>query len=45
LIVDFYADPRFLFKQRQLIPVEVVARREYVSEIRALNVRGDQGGQ
>jgi hypothetical protein len=46
LVVAFYRDSRFQFKQRRALPDrEITARREYVAKCRALNARGDQGGQ
>ena len=42
LVIDYYADSRFVFKQRQTIPLEEIeARREYVHRAKALN----RGGQ
>lgn len=47
LVLAFYDDPRFVFKQRQSIPLdEIEQKREYVTSSHALNVRGvDRGGQ
>lgn len=45
VLADFYADDRFVFKQRQSIPLEEIeARREYVTKVRALNARADREG-
>jgi hypothetical protein len=43
LVVGYYSDPRFVFKQRRSIPAEEVeARREYVVMAKALNHPGGQ---
>lgn len=41
LLMSYYADPRFVFKQRQGIPdTEIEQRREYVTTVKALNRGG-----
>lgn len=47
LVLAFYDDPRFVFRQRQSIPIdEIEQKREYVTQSHALNARGtDRGGQ
>lgn len=43
LVISYYADPRFTFKQRKsLSEDELDARREYAVQARALNGRGGQ---